>query len=72
MDIEYTEKDRSDKSKIELYNNILTTVKKEEKKKFYISVIAILLFAFISINKISETYNKLGDISHFEYTQKYI
>ena len=70
--LEYPEKNKKNRKEIELYNNIVETVNKEEKKKFYISIIAILLFSFYLIYEISEIYNKLGDITHFEYTQKYI
>ena len=65
----YSEKNRKN---TDLYNNIIETVNKEERKKFYISIIIIFIFSFYTILKISETYNKLGDISYFEYTQKYI
>ena len=67
--LEYSEKNRKN---TDLYNNIIETVNKEERKKFYISIIIIFIFSFYTIHKISETYNKLGDISYFEYTQKYI
>ena len=67
--LEYSEKNRKN---TDLYNNIIETVNKEERKKFYISIIIIFIFSFYTILKISETYNKLGDISYFEYTQKYI
>ena len=67
--LEYSEKNRKN---TDLYNNIIETVNKEEKKKFYISIIIIFIFSFYAILNISETYNKLGDITHFEYTQKYI
>ena len=70
--LEHPEKNKKNRKEIELYNNILETVNKEEKKKFYISIIAILLFSFYLVYEISEIYNKLGDITHFEYTQKYI
>ena len=70
--LEHLEKNKKNRKEIELYNNILETVNKEEKKKFYISIIAILLFSFYLVYEISEIYNKLGDITHFEYTQKYI
>ena len=70
--LEHLEKNKKNRKEIELYNNIVETVNKEEKKKFYISIIAILLFSFYLIYEISEIYNKLGDITHFEYTQKYI
>ena len=67
--LEYSEKNRKN---TDLYNNIIETVNKEEKKKFYISIIIIFIFSFYAILNISETYNNLGDITHFEYTQKYI
>jgi hypothetical protein len=70
--LEHPEKNKKNRKEIELYNNIVKTVNKEEKKKFYISIIAILLFSFYLVYEISEIYNKLGDITHFEYTQKYI
>lgn len=70
--LKYPEKNKKNRKEIELYNNIVETVNKEEKKKFYISIIAILLFSFYLVYEISEIYNKLGDITHFEYTQKYI
>ncbi|ALF23641.1 hypothetical protein [Fusobacterium nucleatum] len=69
--LEYSKKEKYRKE-IELYNNIIETVNKEEKKKSYIFVIVIFIFNFCNIHKIYETYNKLGDITHFEYTQKYI
>ena len=67
----YSKKEKNRKE-LELYNNIVETVNKEEKKKFYISIIAILFFSFYLIHEIYEFYDKLGDITHFEYTQKYI
>ena len=70
--LEHPEKNKKNRKEIELYNNIVETVNKEEKKKFYISIIAILLFSFYLVYEISKIYNKLGDITHFEYTQKYI
>ena len=70
--LEYSEKKEKDIRVIELHELIIQIVKKREKKKFYITIIAIFIFSFISIHKIFETYNKLGDITHFEYTQKYI
>ena len=70
--LEHPEKNKKNRKEIELYNNIVETVNKEEKKKFYISIIAILLFSFYLVYEISEIYNKLGDTTHFEYTQKYI
>ena len=67
--LEYSEKHRKE---IDLYNNVIKTVNSEERKKFYISVIVISIFSFYTIHKIFEFYYKLGDITHFDYTQKYI
>ena len=70
--LEYSEKNKKNRKKMELYNNIIETVNKEERKKIYISITIIFIFNFCSIYEIYETYDKLGDITHFEYTQKYI
>ena len=48
-----------------LFFNFLVPLFRLDIKWFFI-------FSFYTILKISETYNKLGDISYFEYTQKYI
>ena len=68
-------KKKKNRKELELYNNIVKTVNRDEQKKFYISIIIILFFSFYliyEIYEIYEIYDKLGDITYFEYTQKYI
>ena len=57
---------------MELYNNIVDTVKKDEKTKYYIFLIYFIILFVITIVTNYSAIIKIGDITHFEYTQKYI
>ena len=61
--LEYTEED---KEKMELYKNIVETVKKDEKSKYYIFLVYfIITFTIVVITYYSEI-SKIGDITYLE------
>ena len=64
--VEYTEED---KEKMELYKNIVETVKKDEKTKYYIFLVYfIITFTIVVITYYSEI-SRIGDITYFEAIQ---
>ena len=64
--LEYTEED---KEKMELYKNIVETVKKDEKSKYYIFLVYfIITFIIVVITYYSEI-SRIGDITYFEAIQ---
>ena len=64
--VEYTEED---KEKMELYKNIVETVKKDEKTKYYIFLLYfIITFIIVVITYYSEI-SRIGDITYFEAIQ---
>ena len=64
--VEYTEED---KEKMELYKNIVETVKKDEKSKYYIFLVYfIITFTIVVITYYSEI-SRIGDITYFEAIQ---
>ena len=64
--LEYTEED---KEKIELYKNIVETVKKDEKSKYYIFLVYfIITFIIIIITYYSEI-SRISDITYLEAIQ---
>ena len=64
--LEYTEEEKEDKEKMELYKNIVETVKKDEKSKYYIFLLYfIITFTIVVITYYSEI-SKIGDITYLE------
>ena len=64
--LEYTEEEKEDKEKMELYKNIVETVKKDEKSKYYIFLVYfIITFIIVVITYYSEI-SRIGDITYFE------
>ena len=67
--LEYTEEEKEDKEKMELYKNIIETVKKDEKSKYYIFLVYfIITFTIVVITYYSEI-SRIGDITYFEAIQ---
>ena len=67
--LEYTEEEKEDKEKMELYKNIVETVKKDEKSKYYIFLVYfIITFIVVVITYYSEI-SRIGDITYFEAIQ---
>ena len=67
--LEYTEEEKEDKEKMELYKNIVETVKKDEKSKYYIFLVYfIITFTIVVITYYSEI-SKIGDITYLEAIQ---
>ena len=67
--LEYTEEEKEDKEKMELYKNIVETVKKDEKSKYYIFLVYfIITFIIVVITYYSEI-SRIGDITYLEAIQ---
>ena len=67
--LEYTEEEKEDKEKMELYKNIVETVKKDEKSKYYIFLVYfIITFIIVVITYYSEI-SRIADITYFEAIQ---
>ena len=67
--LEYTEEEKEDKEKMELYKNIVETVKKDEKSKYYIFLVYfIITFIIIIIIYYSEI-SRIGDMTYLEAIQ---
>ena len=67
--LEYTEEEKEDKEKMELYKNIVETVKKDEKSKYYIFLVYfIITFIIIIITYYSEI-SRIGDMTYLEAIQ---
>ena len=67
--LEYTEEEKEDKEKMELYKNIVETVKKDEKSKYYIFLVYfIITFTIVVITYYSEI-SKIGDMTYLEAIQ---
>ena len=67
--LEYIEEEKEDKEKMELYKNIVETVKKDEKSKYYIFLVYfIITFTIVVITYYSEI-SKIGDITYLEAIQ---
>jgi len=64
--LEYTNEELRDNNKMELYKNIVETVKKDEKSKYYIFLVYfIITFTIVVITYYSEI-SKIGDITYLE------
>ena len=67
--LEYTEEEKEDKEKMELYKNIVETVKKDEKSKYYIFLVYfIITFIIVIITYYSEI-SRIGDMTYLEAIQ---
>ena len=67
--LEYTEEEKEDKEKMELYKNIVETVKKDEKSKYYIFLVYfIITFTIVVITYYSEI-SRISDITYLEAIQ---
>ena len=69
--LEYTEDELKDNDKMEQYKNIVDTVKKDEKKKFYMFLMYFIIF-FLFIAFIFYSVNTdIGDETYLEYLLQY-
>lgn len=60
--LEYTKEEKEDKEKMELYKNIVETVKKDEKTKYYIFLVYFIITFIIIITTYYSEISKIGDI----------
>ena len=67
--LEYTEEEKEDKEKMELYKNIIETVKKDEKKKLYIFITYIIVIILFNVVPAVIAYTRIGDITYLEFLQ---
>ena len=68
--LEYTEDEKEDREKMKLYKNIVDTVKKDEKTKYYIFLIYFIIFFVITIITNYLAIIKIGDVTYLEFLQK--
>ena len=68
--LEYTEDEKEDREKMELYKNIVDTVKKDEKTKYYIFLIYFIIIFVITIITNYSAIIKIGDVTYLEFLQK--
>ena len=64
--LEYTEEEKEDSKKMELYKNIVETVKKDEKTKYYIFLIYFIIIFVIAVTTNYLAISKVGDITYLE------
>ena len=67
--LEYTEEEKEDKEKMELYKNIVETVKKDEKSKYYIFLVYFIITFIIVIIIYYSEISKIGDMMYLEAIQ---
>ena len=67
--LEYTEEEKEDKEKMELYKNIVETVKKDEKSKYYIFLVYIIITFIIVIIIYYSEISRIGDMTYLEAIQ---
>ena len=67
--LEYTEEEKEDKEKMELYKNIVETVKKDEKSKYYIFLVYFIITFIIVIIIYYSEISRIGDITYLEAIQ---
>ena len=67
--LEYTEEEKEDKEKMELYKNIVETVKKDEKTKYYIFLLHFIITFIITVTTNYLEISKIGDITYLEAIQ---
>lgn len=67
--LEYTEEEKEDKEKMELYKNIVETVKKDEKSKYYIFLVYFIITFIIIITTYYSEISRIGDMTYLEAIQ---
>lgn len=67
--LEYTNEELRDNNKMELYKNIIETVKKDEKKKLYIFITYIIVIILFNVVPAVIAYTRIGDITYLEFLQ---
>ena len=67
--LEYTEEEKEDKEKMELYKNIVETVKKDEKTKYYIFLLHFIITFIIVIIIYYSEISRIGDMTYLEAIQ---
>ena len=67
--LEYTEEEKEDKEKMELYKNIVETVKKDEKTKYYIFLVYFIITFIIVVITYYLEISRIGDITYLEAIQ---
>lgn len=67
--LEYTEEEKEDKEKMELYKNIVETVKKDEKSKYYIFLVYFIITFIIVIIIYYSEISRIGDMTYLETIQ---
>ena len=67
--LEYTEEEKADSEKMELYKNTVETVKKDEKTKYYIFLTYFIIIFVITVITNYLVISKVGDITYLEAIQ---
>ena len=67
--LEYTKDELKDNEKMEQYKNIVDTAKQDEKKKFYIFLVYIIIIFLTAVVPAYLTYIKIGDKTYLEFLQ---
>lgn len=67
--LEYTKEEKEDKEKMELYKNIVETVKKDEKSKYYIFLVYFIITFIIVIIIYYSEISRIGDMTYLEAIQ---
>lgn len=67
--LEYTEEEKEDKEKMELYKNIVETVKKDEKTKYYIFLVYFIITFIIVVITYYLEISRIGDMTYLEAIQ---
>ncbi|MEX6493927.1 hypothetical protein [Fusobacterium animalis] len=67
--LEYTEEEKADSEKMELYKNTVETVKKDEKTKYYIFLTYFIIIFVITVITNYLAISKVGDITYLEAIQ---
>lgn len=67
--LEYTEEEKEDKEKMELYKNIVETVKKDEKSKYYIFLVYFIITFIIVIIIYYSEISRIGNMTYLEAIQ---
>ena len=67
--LEYTEEEKADSEKMELYKNTVETVKKDEKTKNYIFLTYFIIIFVITVITNYLAISKVGDITYLEAIQ---
>ena len=67
--LEYTKDELKDNEKMEQYKNIVDTAKQDEKKKFYIFLVYIVIIFLVSIVPAYLTYIQIGNETYLEFLQ---